>query len=71
MPWGQTFISVWTGSGLDKVFAFKGEQTTVACTIDMRVIIQGASSVGLQMIGGCVQINWYIKRHFFEDVSLY
>ena len=22
MPWGQTFIPVWTGSGLERVFAF-------------------------------------------------
>ena len=33
----------------------------ITCTIDMRVIIQGASSGGmgggLQMIGGCMQIN--------------
>ena len=55
MPWGQTFIPVWTGSGLERVFAFGEEQTTI--TIDMRVIIQDVSSVGLQMIGGCMQIN--------------
>ena len=29
----------------------------ITCTIDMRVIIQDVSSVGLQMIGGCMQIN--------------
>ena len=57
MPWGQSFIPIWTDSGLDRVFAFGGEQTTVNCIIDMRVIIQGASSLGLQMIGGCVQVN--------------
>ena len=52
MPWGQSFIPVWTGSGLERVFAFGEEQTTITCTIHMRVIIQGVSSVGLQMIGG-------------------
>ena len=57
MPWGQNFIPVWTGSGLDRVFAFGEEQTMITCIIDMSVIIQGASSVGLQMIGGCRQIN--------------
>ena len=58
MPWGQSFIPVWTGSGLNRVCAFGEEQTTVTCTIDTRIIIQGASSVGLQMIvGGCMQIN--------------
>ena len=57
MPWGHIFISVWTGSGLGRVFAFGEEQTTRTCTIDMRVIIQDVSSVGLQMIGGCMQIN--------------
>ena len=49
-------------SGLDRfrfreVFTFGGEQTTITCTIHMRVIIQDVSSVGLQMIGGCMQIN--------------
>ena len=39
MPWGQTFIPVWTGSGLGRVFAFGEEQTTITRTIDMRVII--------------------------------
>ena len=57
MPWGQTFIPVWTGSRLEGVFAFREEQTTVTCTIDMRVIIQDVSSLGLQMIGACMQIN--------------
>ena len=61
MPWGQTFIPVWTGSGLERVFAFGEEQTSITCTINMRVIIQDVSSVGLQMIctgiGGCMQIN--------------
>ena len=57
MPWGQTCIPVWTGSGLERVFAFGEEQTTITCTVDMRVIIQDVSSVGLQMIGGCMQIN--------------
>ena len=52
MPWGQSFIPVWTGSGLDRVFAFGEEQTTITCTIDMMVIIQYVSLVGLQMIGG-------------------
>ena len=42
MPWGQSFNPVWTGSGLDKVFAFRGEQTTVTCTIDM-IHSRGAS----------------------------
>ena len=46
MPWGQTFIPVWTGSGLERVFAFGEEQTTITRTIDMRVIIQDMSSVG-------------------------
>ena len=54
---GTNFIPVWTGSGLDSVFAFGEEQTTITCTIDMRVTIQVVSSVGLQMIGGCMQIN--------------
>ena len=61
MPWRQTFIPVWTGSGLERVFAFGEEQTSITCTIDMRVIIQDVSSVCLQMIctgiGGCMQIN--------------
>ena len=57
MLWGQTFIPVWTGSGLKRVFAFGEEQTRITCTIDMRVIIQDVSSVGTQMIGGCMQIN--------------
>ena len=56
MHWGQTFIPVWTGSGLDGVFTFGEEQTTITCTIDMRVIIQDVSSVGLQIIGGCMQL---------------
>ena len=53
MPWGQSCIPVLTGSGIDRVFTFGEEQTTIACTIDMRVLIQDVSSVGLQMIGGC------------------
>ena len=57
MPWVKTFIPVWTGSGLERVFASGEEQTTITCTIDIRVIIQDVSSVGLQMIGGCIQIN--------------
>ena len=57
MPWGQTFIPVWAGSGLERVFAFGGEQTTIMCTIDMRVRIQDVSSVDQQKIGGCMQIN--------------
>ena len=56
-PWGQTFIPVWTGSGLERVFTFREEQTRITSTIDIRVIIQDVSSVGLQMIGGCMQIN--------------
>ena len=52
IPRGQSFIPVWTGSGLDRVFAFGEEQTTITCTINMRVVIQGVWSVGLQMIGG-------------------
>ena len=35
MPLGQTFIPVWTGSGLERVFAFGEEQTTITRTIDM------------------------------------
>ena len=65
MPCGQSFIPVWTGSGLDRVFVFGEEQTTITCTIDTRVKIQGASSVGLQMIGECMQINLYNKGHHF------
>ena len=52
MPWGQTYIPVWTGSGLERVFDFGEEQTTITCIIDMRVGIQDVSSVDLQMIGG-------------------
>ena len=49
-------------SGLDRFrfgegFCFREEQTTITCTIGMRVIIQDVSSVGLQMIGGRMQIN--------------
>ena len=51
MLWGQSFTTVWTGSGLERIFAFGEEQTTIPCTIDLRVIIQDVSSVGLQMIG--------------------
>ena len=51
MPWGQNFIPVWTGSGLDSFF-WRGLQTTITCIIDIRVIIQAVSSGGLQMIGG-------------------
>ena len=40
MPWGQTFIPAWTGSGLERLFALGEEQTTITCTIDMSVIIQ-------------------------------
>ena len=66
MSWGQSFIPVWTGSGLDRVFAFGEEQYwTITRTIDMRVIIQDVSSVGLQMIGGWMQIDWYNKRYIF------
>ena len=39
MPRGQTIIPVWTGSGLERVFAFREEQTTITCTIDMRAIV--------------------------------
>ena len=39
MPWGQTFIPVWTSSGMERVFAFGAEQRTITCTIDLRVII--------------------------------
>ena len=60
MPWGQTFIPIWSGSGLERVFAFEEEQTTITCTVDMRAMIQDVSSVGLQMIGGCIQINYHI-----------
>ena len=52
MPWGQSFFPVWTGSRLDRVFAFGEEQKTITCTFDMGVIIQDVSSVGLQIIGG-------------------
>ena len=57
MPWEQSFIPVWTGSGLDRVFTFGEEQTTKGYAIDTMVIIQDVSSVGLHMIGGCMQIN--------------
>ena len=57
MPWGQSFIPVLTGSGLNKVLAFSEEQTRITCTVDMRVIIQNVSSVGVRLIGGCMQIN--------------
>ena len=40
MPWGQIFIPVWTGSGLERVFAFGEEQKRITCTIDMRVIFR-------------------------------
>ena len=48
-------------SGLDRFrfgegFSFGEEQTLITCTIDM-VIIQDMSSVDLEMIGGCMQIN--------------
>ena len=70
MPWGHFFIPVWTGSGLERVFAFGEEQTLITCTIDMRVIIQDVSSAGLQMIctgiGGCMQINYIIKDTIFQ-----
>ena len=52
MQWGRSFIPVWTGSGLDRVISFGEEQTTIACIIDMRVIIQDVWSAGLQMLGG-------------------
>ena len=58
---GTKFFPVWTGSGLDRVFAFGEEQTTITCTIDTRVLIQGALSVGLQVIGECMQIIYIIK----------
>ena len=48
---GQSFIPVWTGSGLDRVFPFGEEQTMITCAIDMGAIIQDVSLVGLQMIG--------------------
>ena len=57
MAWGQSFIPVLTGSGLDRVFAFGEEKTTLTCTFDMRVIIRGATSVGLQMVGEYMQRN--------------
>ena len=57
IPWGQTFIPIWTGFGLERVSAFEEEQTTITCTIDMRAMIQDVSLVGLQMIVGCIQIN--------------
>ena len=52
MPWGPIFIPVWTGSGSDRIFAFGEEETTITCTVDMRVIIQDVSSVGIQVICG-------------------
>ena len=52
MPWGQNFIPVWTDSGLDRVVSFGEDQTMITCKIDMQVIFQDVSSVGLQMIGG-------------------
>ena len=55
MPWGQTLIQVWTGSGLGRVFAFGEEQKTITCTIAIRFLIRDAPSVGLQMIGGCIK----------------
>ena len=71
MPWGQTFIPVWPGSGLERVFAFEEEQTAITCTFNMRVIIQDVSSVGLQMIGGCMQIDLYNKIHNFLKMCYY
>ena len=65
MPWGQNFIPVWTDSGLDRVVSFGEDQTMITCKIDMQVIFQDVSSVGLQMIGGWKQIHCYNKRHFF------
>ena len=35
MPWDQSFIPVWTGFSLDRVFAFGEEHATIICTIDM------------------------------------
>ena len=52
MPWGQSVFQF-----EQSFFAFGEEQNTITCRIDMRVIIQDVSSVGLQMIGGCMQIN--------------
>ena len=37
MPWGQTFIPVLTGPGLERDFAFCEEQTTITCTCTMLV----------------------------------
>ena len=71
MPWGQSFIPVLTGSGLDRVFAFGQKQTMITCTIDMSFIIQGASSGSLHMIGGCMHINSYNKRHNFLNMFDY
>ena len=40
IPWGESFILIWTGCDLDRVFAFEEEQTTtITCTIDMSVLI--------------------------------
>ena len=57
MAWGQSFIPVRTGSDLDRVFDFGEKQTTITCTVDISVIIQGASSVGQHMVGEYMQIN--------------
>ena len=35
MACGQSFSPVWTGSVLERVFAFGEEQTMINCTIDM------------------------------------
>ena len=72
MPWEQFFIPFWTGSGLDRIFALGEEQTTLTCNIDMWVLLQGVSSISLQMIGGCMQINWYNKIHNLKkNIFLY
>ena len=44
-PWGQSFIPVWTGFGLDRVLAFGEEQTSLTCTIDIQ---RDVSPVGLK-----------------------
>ena len=43
----------------------------ITCTIDMSFIIQGASSRSLHMIGGCMHINSYNKRHDFLSMFDY
>ena len=53
-------LFVWTWSDLNLGFPFGEEQTTLTCamtTDDMGVIIQGALSVCLKIIGGYIEIK--------------